>query len=554
MKLKKTRKKLYTVLIAVLAVSLLAVIGAEIAVIAQRSKNRALAELPSVTASPEPTSTPTPAPTPTPEPTPSPTPAPEGREIYITATSSEEDLYAVVRYADGAPVKGYNFSLVFTHPDGSTESWKTDTDGTCYLVRMESGEYTVSANELEGFITPEPVQCTVKERVAREVIENITQVVEVKEVTELSTSEVKTVNYEAATGDEQPEIILTEEVQEAAEQVAAAEEVQSVASNGEGLYTYTYELGQNSCLLREDGTESDLHPVLIGQLLYGIREYVDEFGEPMSEEVSLLNADNTPISGYQITATPVTEEAVIKTGWQTENGNTYYYDAYGNRLTGLKNIDGKLYFFSPDGVKASSVGIDVSYFNGSIDWNAVKASGVDFAIIRIGGRGWGESGTLYNDDNFYANINGAKYAGISVGAYFYSSAISVEEAIEEASLAVEKLGGIGLDYPLYIDMEYSNDYPNGRADLLSAEQHTAIVQAFCDTVRSSGYRAGVYSGQYYYSTALNIDALTSYSIWLANYTEGYALPGYSGYYRMWQCTDKGRVGGIRGNVDLNIVF
>lgn len=507
-------------------------------------------------ASPSPTALPLPStsPSPSPSPTPSPSPSPELhlKETVLSVSSAEEDLYVVVRDENYSPIWNENFVLKFTYPDGETETWRTDTDGTCYLVRLPAGEYRVEMQPMEGYKTPAAQCCEVKERVERTVIENITEVVEVVEVTEISTEEVKTPNTEYVPPAEEPEVIITEEQEQQAEE--AAPQVQKTAANGAPLYTYSFETGEHGLLLREDGTESDIHAVAAGELLYGVREYTDEYGTPMSEELPLLQADNTPIPGYRITAAPVYEGMASVTGWQTIDGESYYITSSGHRLTGLKEVDGRLCFFSPSGVKASTLGVDVSYFNGYIDWNAVKAHGIDFAILRIGGRGWGTAGTLYNDDRFYENLSGAKAAGLDVGVYFYSSAVTIEEAIEEASLTVERLQGIGLDYPVYIDMEYSGEYPGGRADTLSVEQHTAIVKAFCDTVQNAGYRAGVYSGQYYYTHELNMDELTVYSIWMASYTKNYQLPGYEYFYRIWQFTDVGHVNGIPGNVDLNVIF
>ena len=286
-------------------------------------------------------------------------------------------------------------------------------------------------------------------------------------------------------------------------------------------------------------------------------EYITE---ESAQRVEVMDTAGVPFSAYKITATPATETVTTPVGWQTENGKTFYYDLNSNKVTGLKSIDGKLYYFDDSGVKASSLGIDVSYFNGEIDWNKVKAQGIDFAIIRVAGRTWG-SGILFEDSNSYKQMeNGGEYlqqakaAGLKVGVYVYSSAINANEAVEEASLALNILNGTALDLPVYIDMEYSGDYPNGRADKLSAQQRFEIVEAFCTTVKNGGYTPGVYAGQYYFeSGALNFSQVSKYNVWLASYTKDQKLPGFSGY-NMWQFTSAGTVNGISGNVDLNVIF
>ena len=350
-------------------------------------------------------------------------------------------------------------------------------------------------------------------------------------------------------------------------------------ASGNQTYTYTYSTGASGkLLLASTGEESDVLPVEEnGVLRYGLRmtsttmrsdasgvtvvdaipdepeEGVEYYTAESSEQVTLFNADNTPVADYMITASPVVHTDTILVGWQTENGVSYYYDSAGNKVTGLKQIDGKLYYFTPGGAKASSLGIDVSFYNGSIDWYAVRDMGIDFAIIRLGGRGY-SSGVLFQDDMLYTYLQGARDAGLRVGAYFYSSAVDTNEAVQEASLAVELLGGAGLDMPLYIDMERSPGYPNGRADKLSAQAHTEIAQAFCTTVEAAGYRSGVYSNQNYFYDSVNYSALSSYNIWMASYTNNIEMPSFRHSYNVWQCTSTAAVRGISGGVDLNIIF
>lgn len=253
---------------------------------------------------------------------------------------------------------------------------------------------------------------------------------------------------------------------------------------------------------------------------------------------------------------PETVEQVFSgplTGWQEIGGITYYYDENGVPLTGLQQINGQLYFFDQYSQCASELGIDVSTYNGFIDWQAVAAQGIDFAILRAGGRGW-ETGLIYDDEWFQRNLMEAGIAGIDLGVYFFSTATNPLEAVQEADYVIHCLGGTELKLPIFIDVEYSGDYPHGRADKLSNTEREVIINAFCRTVMDAGYDAGVYSGEYYYKYNLDFVSLNKYSIWLASYTKSARLPDFPGNYDMWQFTDSGLVNGITGIVDMNAVF
>lgn len=194
------------------------------------------------------------------------------------------------------------------------------------------------------------------------------------------------------------------------------------------------------------------------------------------------------------------------------------------------------------------VGIDVSKWNGSIDWDKVQKDGVAFAIIRAGYRG-SVTGSLVEDPYFAANMKGAAASGIPVGVYFFTQAVNEVEAVEEASAVIELIREYELTYPVFIDTEGAGG--NGRADGLSPEIRTLVCEAFCRTVENAGYRAGVYASRNWYNNNLYTDRLEPYYIWLAEYR---GTPLYQGYYEMWQYTSKGSVDGIAGNVDMNIAY
>jgi GH25 family lysozyme M1 (1,4-beta-N-acetylmuramidase) len=240
------------------------------------------------------------------------------------------------------------------------------------------------------------------------------------------------------------------------------------------------------------------------------------------------------------------------TGWQTlSDGKVYYFTADGNKVTGEQVIQGAKYTFASDGslvtsASSGTMGIDVSKWNGSIDWNAVKNSGVSYVIIRCGYRG-SSQGALIDDSMFTTNIKGATAAGLKVGVYFFTQAIDEVEAVEEASMVLDRIKGYKISYPVFLDVESSG----GRADGISTETRTAVCKAFCATIQNAGYTAGVYANKTWFTSKINASALSSYKIWLAQYA---AAPTYSGRYDIWQYSSKGQISGISGNVDMNLSY
>ena len=239
----------------------------------------------------------------------------------------------------------------------------------------------------------------------------------------------------------------------------------------------------------------------------------------------------------------------IYTGWQNLDGKTYYFDKNGNKVTGEQVIQGAKYNFNSDGTLNTGsgiLGIDVSTWNGNIDWNKVKNSGVSYVIIRTGFRG-STQGALVEDNKFRQNIQGATNAGLKVGVYFFSQAINEVEAVEEASMVLSQVKGYKLTYPVFIDVEPSG----GRADGLSSGDRTKVINAFCQTIQNGGLRAGVYANKTWLSQKMNVSALSGYKIWLAQYNSKVT---YTGRYDMWQYSEKGKVAGISGNVDMNLSY
>lgn len=237
------------------------------------------------------------------------------------------------------------------------------------------------------------------------------------------------------------------------------------------------------------------------------------------------------------------------TGWQTIDGHVYFFTAEGNKVTGEQVIQGAKYNFASDGslvTGSGTMGIDVSKWNGTIDWDAVKNSGVSYVIIRCGYRG-SSQGMLIEDPKFAANIKGATAAGLKVGVYFFTQATDEVEAVEEASFVLDRIKNYKISYPVFLDVESSG----GRGDKIDKATRTAVCKTFCETIQRNGYTAGVYANKTWLNEKMDAGSLSAYKIWLAQYA---ATPTYKGRYDLWQYKSTGKVSGIQGNVDLNLSY
>jgi GH25 family lysozyme M1 (1,4-beta-N-acetylmuramidase) len=206
-------------------------------------------------------------------------------------------------------------------------------------------------------------------------------------------------------------------------------------------------------------------------------------------------------------------------------------------------------YYKEENVITSHLGVDVSSYQHDIDWETVREAGVEFAFIRAGYRGYG-SGALAEDANFYQNIEGALAAGIDVGVYFYSQALTVEEAVEEADMVLNMVSGYSLTYPIVYDWEivYGD---SARTDSISVETLTDCTVAFCERIAAAGYTPMVYQNKRTSLLKLDLPELTDYDFWLAEYGDEAT---YYYNYDIWQYTSEGQIPGIEGDVDINICF
>ena len=209
-----------------------------------------------------------------------------------------------------------------------------------------------------------------------------------------------------------------------------------------------------------------------------------------------------------------------------------------------KNEDGSITYSG-----AARYGIDVSAHQGEIDWAAVAGDEVEFAFLRIGYRGY-SAGALNLDGQFEANYAGAREQGIDVGVYFFSQAISEEEAREEARQVLSWLEGKEIQCPIVYDWEHIEE-DTARTDSVDGETVTACARAFCEEIREAGYDPMIYCNGMLGYLSYDLTQLEDYPLWYAEYED---YPSYAYEVTIWQYTESGTVAGIQGKADRNIWF
>lgn len=194
------------------------------------------------------------------------------------------------------------------------------------------------------------------------------------------------------------------------------------------------------------------------------------------------------------------------------------------------------------------LGIDVSDHQKEVDWQQVADAGIQFAFVRIGYRGYSEGG-IYADEYAPRNIENAQAAGLDVGVYFFSQAVTPEEAAEEARFCLDFLESYDIQLPVVYDWEYVST--EARTGLMEAETLTACALRFCETVENAGYEAMIYANPDIARNLLDLTQLQGYPFWLALYSDTLDYP-YA--LEFWQYTASGAVPGVTGDVDINLQF
>lgn len=215
----------------------------------------------------------------------------------------------------------------------------------------------------------------------------------------------------------------------------------------------------------------------------------------------------------------------------------------------LTKSDNNVLQYAEAGGRQGLMGIDVSKYQGEIDWTRVQAAGVQFAILRAGYRGY-ETGVLMPDEYFQQYLDGASAVGMPLGVYFFSQATNADEAREEADYVINMLAGYNIQYPIAFDMEELTTSPY-RTENLTATEITDIALAFCARVEERGYKPMVYGNVSWMLARMELHRLDGIDKWFAQYRP---QPYYPYDFTIWQYTHKGTIDGIEGEVDLNISF
>ena len=289
--------------------------------------------------------------------------------------------------------------------------------------------------------------------------------------------------------------------------------------------TYTTEEVQTLLLETEEETKSNMLAVIKEKMLSG--EGTVEMLKDFYPENIIMLYDNIYYF-YEIS------ETLAKHNYLEENFKL--------------NLNNELEYYD-NGTLASHKGIDVSKYQGEIDWAQVKSAGVEYAFLRLGIRGY-ESGALVLDETYLANVEGANLNGIQVGVYFFTQAVNTTEAVEEAQFVLDNIASDQVNYPIVFDIEDVGGETARTADL-TVEERTAITIAFCETIKEAGFTPMIYGNTHTFLQMLDMEQLENYEKWFAYYD----TPVYFPYqFSIWQYSDVGTMPGIQGGVDINISF
>lgn len=258
-----------------------------------------------------------------------------------------------------------------------------------------------------------------------------------------------------------------------------------------------------------------------------------------------------------------------KNKWVTDEYGTYYVNSEGKKVTNWRKIKGSYYYFNEKkggilrnskkktGVRLSklsddvlTIGVDMSQWQGNVNWKQIKNAGVDFVMLRLGyGKGRYGTTACTMDPKFSSYVEGAKSVGIPVGIYFYSYATTPKQAQAEAEFVIENIQGINIEFPVAYDFEDASILKK-----TSKKTRTEMARTFMETIAAAGYTPMFYCNQNWYDNYLNSEQLSEYEFWYARYT--YVEPDRNAYnYGMWQATSTQKISGITENtVDLNFLY
>ena len=290
---------------------------------------------------------------------------------------------------------------------------------------------------------------------------------------------------------------------------------------------------------QEAPTKGELHP---GDLDFWDLYPPEETQEPVETETPKEEVENDPSTDgrhTRVVKPDGTEEWVLISPYLPKHD----YD-----FTRLVCQSDRMKYFE-NGKQTSYEGIDLSEVQDYVDFAAVKKSGIDFVMLRVGARGY-STGQMILDEYFADNLKRATDAGLEVGVYFFSQAITEQEAVEEANMVIESLGEYEISYPVAYDMErVAND--SSRTDVLSKTERTDIALAFLKQIKDAGYQTLLYGNKEWLIRQIDLSKLTAYDVWLSQEED---IPDYPYKFTMWQYDRGGIVDGVSGYVDMNISF
>lgn len=255
------------------------------------------------------------------------------------------------------------------------------------------------------------------------------------------------------------------------------------------------------------------------------------------------SANSSPFKRYGITLALL---ILLSSTTLLLSGCSEYVSPY--NFDNLKNEQGRFSYYE-EGNLVSQTAVDVSDLQGKIDWERVSEDGIDFAMIRLGRRGYTE-GNIYLDNYYYENVSGVQSEGMPFGVYFFSQAITEDEAIEEADFVIKHLSGSGISYPVVFDHE-PVESADGRANNLSKNELTHITKAFCQKIEDAGYTPMIY-GNAFDMERLNLNDLKGIDVWYAEYESSQPTGQFD--FAMWQYSSTANVSGINTQADLSILF
>lgn len=323
--------------------------------------------------------------------------------------------------------------------------------------------------------------------------------------------------------------------------------------NIDGSYD-EYEVISTDCkeVAKEDGSiEYEFHVRYQGR--FAMEGTPVEVGHLTASDIGRVAATRTVITEEKV---PVMLTESVGTGeycyygWQVLDGDTFYFDQNGNKVTGRQVIQGILHEFDENGVRTSRAGVEVTEENGEIDWEKASDAGLDFAVIQCAYRDAGE-GRMIMDSRAEENIRGAREAGLEVMLSLFSQAVTIGEAVEEAEAVTGMAERYGLEAPIAVTGAYANPEHNGRADGLEPSVRTACINAFCRTVKEKGYTPVIHVEADWMADCLVMEELKDNPLWVAEYNTNLT---YTGTCRFWQYTARGTVDGISGYTGLIISY